>query len=58
MTKLYAVYSKRGLHIRTEDGKKTIYVTGKERAEQDAEALMLAHKQRYWVEQVKITKVK
>ena len=58
MIRFYTVYSKRGLWIEIANGTKIAMITGKKVAEECARNLSLEHKQKYWVEEVKVTKVK
>lgn len=58
MKKYYAIYSKRGIWVQLQLGEKMVILHGKKLAQDIADELSVEHKQKYWVEQVKITKVK
>jgi hypothetical protein len=62
MTKLYAIFSRRGMWIEELKATKrrasmkhaTLTLIGKEHAERIAKRLSAKHKQKYWVEEVEV----
>lgn len=59
MKKLYAIYSKRGLHIQiVPESGKVVFLIGKENAEKLAKEFSKTQKIKFWVEEVKVNIVK